>query len=321
MNLFYSSNLSSSDVFLTFSTLFWATGATALLRAPIFGFTHLVASKPGSPDLALTLIQKYKVTHTMLHPSLIAQILFMEKSADQSMVSLKVINTGGAFLPDDVRRRFKSHLSKGCLISMGYGCTEKPFISCDALEENYRSVGKLLPNVVVKLLDDNDDQVGVGLEGEICVKDLCPWSGYYGDDHSSREAYDGTWYKTGDIGRFDDKGFLYIVDRKKEILKSKGYQVSPSEIEGLILQINDVVAACVVGIPDVVQYNILAAVVIKSCDSILTADDIRNFVSQKTPHYKHLEGGVYFVDYLPRTATGKVLRREVAKLAIDRYLI
>uniref|UniRef100_T1H1B7 AMP-binding enzyme C-terminal domain-containing protein n=1 Tax=Megaselia scalaris TaxID=36166 RepID=T1H1B7_MEGSC len=105
------------------------------------------------------------------------------------------------------------------------------------------------------------------------------------------------------------------IDRIKEIMKSKGYHISPSEIEELVLEIPEVADICVVGIPDVVTINLPAALVIRKNGSTLSQEAIQKYVADKMPHYKHLTGGVYFVDSLPRTPSGKILRRKAKEIA------
>jgi len=126
--------------------------------------------------------------------------------------------------------------------------------------------------------------------------------------------------KTGDIGFVDDNGSVFIFDRKKEIMKYKGYQINPSEIESIIESIEGVELVAVVGIPDKIATNLPAAVVVKRPEfEELTEINIMDFVAEKLPEYKQLHGGVYFVDELPMTPSGKILKRFVKAIAIREF--
>uniref|UniRef100_T1GWV1 AMP-binding enzyme C-terminal domain-containing protein n=1 Tax=Megaselia scalaris TaxID=36166 RepID=T1GWV1_MEGSC len=182
------------------------------------------------------------------------------------------------------------------------------------------SSGILFPNMEVQIVDENDNKLGPNEDGEICVNNGCLWPGYHGDESATEEVYDAKegWYHSGDKGHFDENGYLYIVDRLKEIMKCKGYHVSPTEIEGVILELQDVVDVCVCGIPDLINMNLPAAMVITTKGSSLKKDEIIKHVEGKLPHYKHLSGGVYFVDELPRTPSGKIMRR-VARFDAEKF--
>lgn len=126
--------------------------------------------------------------------------------------------------------------------------------------------------------------------------------------------------KTGDIGYVDEKGFVYVVDRKKDVFKYKGHHINPSDIENMLQSIDGVEFAVVVGIPNATTYNLITAVIKKKseCEN-LHEQDVVEWAKENLPPYKQLCGGVYFVDNLPMTASGKVLRREVRDIATKLY--
>ncbi|KAL5276831.1 hypothetical protein ACFFRR_002195 [Megaselia abdita] len=308
------------DVVLNFSSLYWLSGCFSMLACGITGATYLVISKPFTPEQALYLIDKYRVTKTMFPPRNIALVLESPDIQHKSIKSIKTLNCGGAKLPVEIRNRIKKYMSPTATIFFGYGTTEVGGIAFTLSEKFPESTGILIPNVEVKIVDENGNNLGIGEDGEICVANGHKWPGYFGDKAATDEVYEAeTWYHTGDLGHFDENGYLYIVDRIKEIMKSKGYHISPSEIEDVVLQLPDVADVCVCGIPDILSVNKPAAFVIKSVGSNITEQTIITHVSAKMPHYKHLTGGVYFVDELPRTPSGKILRRVVAKEAEKLY--
>uniref|UniRef100_T1GWB0 AMP-dependent synthetase/ligase domain-containing protein n=1 Tax=Megaselia scalaris TaxID=36166 RepID=T1GWB0_MEGSC len=309
-------NDTDQDIVLTFSSLYWLSGTLAIMNAGMTGATHLVISEPFTAELALHLVDKYKVTKTLFPPRNIALLLNSPDIEKKSLKSLNVINCGGAKLPVEIRKRIKQYLNPACLLQ-----SDMLVQKLDQLQLLLKRKRIVAFNTVVKIIDENGNNLGIGEDGEICVNTNIKWNGYYGDQEATDEVYDieTGWYKTGDMGHFDDEGYLYIVDRIKEIMKSKGYHISPSEIEELVLEIPEVADICVVGIPDVVTINLPAALIIRKNGSTLSQETIQKYVADKMPHYKHLTGGVYFVDSLPRTPSGKILRRKAREVAEKMY--
>lgn len=142
------------------------------------------------------------------------------------------------------------------------------------------------------------------------------FQGYYNNPEASEAAVDSEGFlKTGDIGYIDEKGAVFVIDRKKEIMKIKGYHLNPSEIESIIEQIEGVAHVAVIGIPDDIATILPAAVIVKQSGfNDLTEDVVKNYVAGKLPEYKHLHGGVFFVDVLPLTPSGKIKKRELIGL-------
>lgn len=145
--------------------------------------------------------------------------------------------------------------------------------------------------------------------------------GYYNNPKATAESMDADGFiKTGDLGYVDEKGFVYVIDRKKDIFKYKGHHINPSEIENVIQSIESVELASVVGIPNARTYNLTAAVIKrKKGFKSLTEQDVITYVNQRLPVYKQLHGGVYFVENIPATKNDKILKREVKEIAIKLY--
>lgn len=203
------------------------------------------------------------------------------------------------------------------------------------------SVGQLRNGYTVKIIDDDGNHCGIGQNGEICIAMQYPNMGYYNDAENSAVAFDSEgWFHTGDVGHFDDDGYLFLVDRVRDIIKFTYYMISPSEVEEVIMKHPGVVAVCVVGIPDMLWTELPAAVVMKNDDYDVTESEIADAVKSTLtdggifllrdlmkhisildtmPNYKQLRGGVYFVKSLPLTSTGKVIRRGVKEIAIKMY--
>lgn len=271
------------------------------------------------PEKAMELIEKYNVTATFLAPRNVALILNCPEVETRNLKSLNNVATGGSKLPVELRTRFQKFIDPKCLFHVAYGTSEMGVIASAVITGDSDSSGNLYPNFEVKLLDANGNNLGVGEEGEINIRYNFEWMGYYGDKAATWEVYQNGWYKTGDLGRFDEKGYIYIVDRIADVMKSKGFHVSPSEIEGLIVKLPEVQEVSVCGIPDVLTINLPAALVVKKEGADVSGESIQKYVADKMPHFKHLSGGVYFVDSLPRTATGKVIRKTVQEHAEKYY--
>lgn len=229
----------------------------------------------------------------------------------------------GSVVTENLRKQFQHKFPKHPLIIV-YGMTEA-CISISATGPNDSiaglTVGKILHNVKVKIVGKNDKPVDVGVTGEIYAKPEFPFLGYYNNSEASKSAIDEEGYlKTGDVGFVDDSGNIFLIDRKKDVIKYKGYQVNTLEIESLIESIEGVEHVSVVGIPDPICTNLPAAVVVKreGFDD-LNEQYIVDFVGEKLPEYNQLHGGVYFVDDLPMTPSGKIQKRFVKVIAIREY--
>lgn len=153
-------------------------------------------------------------------------------------------------------------------------------ISLNYPEPRPGSVGQLVNDITVKIIDGTTgNRCGIGKDGEICFLFQHPFLGYYGDADSTNAAVDSDgWLHSGDIGHFDAEGYLFIVDRIKDIIKHRGYQISPSEIEEVILKHQGVTSVCVVGIPDVLWTDLPAAVVLKNGDVDVTEREIMDSI-------------------------------------------
>jgi len=197
-----------------------------------------------------------------------------------------------------------------------YGLSELSSISymmpiCDKSKTKLGSCGVLIPNGLCKVIDiGNGRLLGPNEHGEICYKSNQVMPGYLNNDKATKESLDiDNWLHTGDIGYCDEDGFFYIVDRIKELIKVKGYQVAPAELEDVLMSHPAVTDAAVVGIIDEYAGELPRAYIVKNPNYNLTEDEIKKHVSDKVIAYKRLEGGVEFVDEIPKGPSGKILRR------------
>nr|CAB3219789.1 4-coumarate--CoA ligase 1-like [Phallusia mammillata] len=174
------------------------------------------------------------------------------------------------------------------------------------------SVGFLNPNTRLKVVDPvTGEELGENKDGELLIKGSHVTKGYFRNPEANRIAFDTEgWFRTGDIGHYDEYGIIFLVGRLKELIKYKGFQVSPAELENLISSHPKVSDVGVVGIKDDEAGEVPKAFVVRK-DSSLTEKEVSDFVKDRVSKYKHLRGGVEFVGEIPKNDTGKILRRKL----------
>lgn len=202
----------------------------------------------------------------------------------------------------------------------GYGLTEtSPICTLTPLGvNNYGTVGWVISNVEMKIVDlDNSNSNGLepNETGELWVRGPNVMKGYFKNEEATKAMItEDNWLRTGDIGHFDEMGLFYISDRMKELIKVNANQVAPAELEAILRQHPDVLDAVVIGIPHRKYGEVPKAFVVRRSNSKVTEESIQEFVAKQVIKYKQITGGVEFVEQIPKTATGKILRREVRKM-------
>lgn len=312
-----------NDIALTFSSLYWISGFGILLLATFVGAQRIITSDRFSPTLMLEVIEKYRVTFTITAPSAIAVTLTNPRLETVDLSSLTFFMSAGSKLHAELETRMNRYLPN-CKVYSGYGMSEATgIVSVNYPEPRIDSVGLLAPGLCVKIIDDQGNACGIGENGEIVLNMQYQFVGYYGDAESTGDTLDADGFvRSGDIGHFDEDGYLYIVDRLKDILKYMNFQISPSEIENTILKHPGVKQVCVVGVPDVVCADLPAALVVpnRTGDGVdITEADVHDVVKSKLSDMKQLRGGVYFVDAIPMTPSGKLLRRLAREIVVNLY--
>lgn len=291
--------------------------ATGLLAS---GATIVVLSKFEMNDLFLA-ISKYKVSYFPLVPPILVALV---NHADQikkkyDLTSLRRILSGGAPLGKELIEGFVAKFP-GVTILQGYGLTESTATgaSTDSLEESrrYGTAGMLSPSMEAKIVDpDSGRALAVNQTGELWLRGPSVMKGYFNnpDATASTLTPDG-WLKTGDLCYFDEDGFLFVVDRLKELIKYKGYQVPPAELEALLLTHPDIADAAVIPFPDKEVGQFPMAYVVRKAGSPLSENQVMEFVATQVAPYKRIRR-VAFVDSIPKNASGKILRKDLIKLA------
>ncbi|XP_073841198.1 uncharacterized protein [Musca autumnalis] len=298
---------------LCFSTLYWASGLFTLIEGTIGGTKRIISSKPFNVDDFLEIVPRYKVNITLGPPSQIALAVSSHKIASSDLSSLTACMIGGSVVSYSLTEKFRKYATNALCLP-GYGSTETNGIS-STISSPDNTLGPLLTNVEVKIIDDDGNCLGPNESGELCVRTPLPWAGYYGNPTATKEKYDADgWIYTGDVGYFNDEGKLYLVDRKCDIRKYNNFHFSPSDIEKVISELPQVADVCVVGIPHSVHGFLPAACVIKRSNTEIDESEICQHVVKRMQDFENLRGGVYFVDELPQTPSGKIIRRKVTEM-------
>jgi long-chain acyl-CoA synthetase len=227
--------------------------------------------------------------------------------------SLKYCISGGAPLPIDVKEKFER--LTGCKVVEGYGLTEaSPSVTCNPVEGPVKSgsIGQPLPGTIVSLRDlaDPSKEVPLGEKGEICVKGPQVMKGYWNKPEATADQFVGDYLRTGDVGVMDNEGFIFIVDRIKDLIIASGYNVYPRRIEEAIYEFPGVEEVTVIGIKDQYRGEAPKAFIKLKSGVNATADDIRKHLESKISKIE-MPAQIEFRDSLPKTMIGKLSKKEV----------
>ena len=280
-------------------------GLGASIRA---GATILLVER-FDPQRTLEDIERHRVTVILGAPPMYVAWLDTPGARERDLSSVRMAVSGAAPLPASVLNRFADEL--GVPIWEGYGLTEaSPAVTTNAMGEEIRpgSVGKPLPGVEVRLVDDRGRDVDLGDPGEVWVRGDNVFSGYWNDDAATAEALVDGWLCTGDVGVFDEDGYLRLVDRKRDLIIVSGFNVYPREVEEVLYRHPNIAEAAVIGVAHRYTGEAVKAVVVPRHGTELTEDDVLDHCRRSLARFK-CPDIVVITDQLPHTSTGKVLRR------------
>ena len=267
------------------------------------------------PTGFLALAAEHRVQVVPVVPSMV-QVLLAQPLEEYDLSALRYFGCGAAPLAAEVIHELERRLPH-VEIREGYGLTESSAIISSTRPGRRRtgSVGEPVPGCEVRIVDDLDQEVPVGELGEICARSGTIMRGYWKADDLTRETVRDGWLHTGDIGRVDDEGFVYIVDRKKDLIIRNGFNVYPRDVEDVLLEHADVVLAAVVGRPDSAVGEEVVAFVSLRPGAGVTEDELRTMGRERLGSYKYPRE-VHIVDAVPLTPVGKVDRKALrARLA------
>jgi long-chain acyl-CoA synthetase len=317
IQLMLSNHLGPDDAFICILPLFHIAALSMAMAVMHAGGKNLIIER-FDPEAVLNLIQEEKGT-TMFHFPPILQMLaekYEEKGRTHDLSSLK--NIGGIDSPENMLR-FKE-LAPQAQFLTAYAQTEALPVTGGPIEERPGSAGRPAPLARVALFDEYDNEVPVGTAGEICVRSPVVFKGYWGLEEDTAYTFRNGWHHTGDIGRFDEDGYLWYVKRKaeKELIKPGGENVYPVEVEKAILAHEAVAEASVIGVPDQQWGEAIKAVCVLKSGKALEAQELIDFVAGRIARYKKPKY-VVFVDALPKLADGGIDRDQVKKTHGGKY--
>jgi len=291
-------------------------GATTFITGFIDRFreSHWVIMRRFDPEEMFRLIDKYKVNLFFGVPTMY-QILLNHPKADQyDLSSLERCNIGAAPVTPELYRAFTEKFQ--CGMYEVYGMTEHPggVAMCrPGMKIKTGSCGISAPGVTVKIFDRSDKELPPHEPGEIVVRGPNVMKGYYKDPKATAEILRGGWLHTGDVGYLDEEGYLYITDRIKDMIIKGGENIYPVEIEKVLVENPKILEAAVIGIPDQKYGEEVMALIIKRPNEELTEEEVIQFTKTKITPFK-CPAKVKFMNALPKTLTGKVLKKELRKM-------
>ncbi|CAH1108543.1 unnamed protein product, partial [Psylliodes chrysocephalus] len=297
----------------------------------IYGFTVLcifqlrigakiVTLPKFTPELYIDSLKKHKPHMLYLAPPIAIFLAKFPYISSEDFCSVRGIVNGAASLGPLDASKLVEKIKRDVPILQGYGLTEtSPTVTSTRLSDYYKeeckgSIGLPLPNTTVKVINPEDASgtpLGPNQLGELLVKGPQVTKGYLNRPEETEKMFLDGWMRTGDMMYYNEKGFLFVKDRLKELIKVKGYQVAPAELEEIIRDFPDVVDAAVIGIPHQIYGESPRAYIVPRVDSKIDVKKLNDYVNSKVAPYKQLKGGISVVDSIPKNASGKILRRQL----------
>jgi acyl-CoA synthetase (AMP-forming)/AMP-acid ligase II len=323
------------DKVLACLPFFHIYGLTVLVHSPVYsGVTTVVLSK-FEVEAWCYLVQKHKVTYSYIVPPIVLHLAKHPSVSSYDLSSLRMTQSGAAPLARELIEQVFKRV--GVRIKQGYGLSEtSPCLyqgSWDAWDVDIGSVGALLPNVEVKICEPFDSsssdfgnstprELEQGDVGELHVKGPNVFSGYHRNPDATAECLsaDG-WFRTGDVGLINERGNLFITDRVKELIKYKGFQVPPAELEGYLHDFPGVIDCAVVGVynKEMATEVPRAYVVTEDTSNPINIAELQQWFSSRVANHKRLRGGIRLVEQIPKNASGKILRKNLKDKARAEY--
>ena len=302
--------ITHADIFLNHLPFFHIYGMNVLMAEAIsVGATQVIMSR-FDPEELVGLITHHRPTLLFTVAPVLLSLIHLPRLADRDLSSLRYVNTGAAPLPPEVAREFRS--LTGVPVKQGYGLTEtSPTTNADFYAHaELESVGPPVADTEERVTDPEDTEklLKPGEVGELLVRGPQVMQGYWRDPELTRQVLTDGWFHTGDLARMDERSYVFIVGRTKEMIKYKGYTVAPAELEALLLEHPEVKDCAVVGVADREAGEIPKAFVVLKSGAGVDGNALMDFLRNKVAGYKRVRQ-VELVDAIPRSPSGKILRR------------
>eukprot|EP01018_Ginkgo_biloba_P019510 Gb_13602 [translate_table: standard] len=304
-------------IFLLLLPMFHVYGLSIVTYAQLQKGNAVVSMAKFDFVRMLEAIQEYKITDLPLVPPIMIGLAKQNVGAKYDLSSLQQIVTGAAPLGKDIMEECAKRIPNVELVQ-GYGLTESCGIGTMAppkeIALHFGSAGTLVPGVEAKVVDlETGKHLPPHQQGELWLRGANIMQGYFNNPHATKITLDKEgWLHTGDLVYFDEEGYLFIVDRIKELIKYKGFQVAPAELEALLLAHPEVLDAAVIPLPDPEAGEVPIAYVVRNSGSSLTERDVLEYIAKQVAPFKRLRR-INFVDSIPKSSSGKILRRELVQ--------
>uniref|UniRef100_A0AAU6QEA2 4-coumarate--CoA ligase n=1 Tax=Nepeta nuda TaxID=1533225 RepID=A0AAU6QEA2_9LAMI len=313
----------SDDVMICVLPFFHIYSLNSILLCGLRGGAAILLMQKFEIVPFLELIQKYKVTIGPFVPPIVLAIVKSPVVDKYDLSSVRTVMSGAAPLGKELEEAVRIKFPNAKL-GQGYGMTEAgPVLAMclafakEPFEIKSGACGTVVRNAEMKIVDtETGVSLGRNQPGEICIRGDQIMKGYLNDPESTESTIDKQgWLHTGDVGFIDEDDELFIIDRLKEIIKYKGYQVAPAELEALLLNHPNISDAAVVPLKDEQAGEVPVAFVVKSNGSTITEDEIKQFISKQVIFYKRINR-VFFIDAIPKNPSGKILRKDLKAILV-----
>lgn len=303
-------NISDKDVTLLTIPLYHVAGKYLLLESLNIGSKVVLQYAP-NPTEILQLTQREKATYWVYPPTLYQILPVMPNFKEFDLSSLRKCISFGALMPVALLKQWREILPQAEWRNY-YGQTESSPLGSTLQPEDFErkitTIGKPHTGVEMKIFDESDREVPVGQVGEIVMRGPCVMKGYFKNEQKTAEALRNGWLHTGDLGRFDEEGFLYFVDRKKDMIKTGGENVSSQEVENVLYKQGKLMQVAVIGLPDPIWSEAVTAVVVPFPGATVTDEEIIAYCKANLAGYK-VPKRIIRVPSMPATPSGKILKR------------
>lgn len=306
-SLYKSTLITRYDNFLCVLPMFHSFAWTVCVLLPLYCGATSVVLETFQPNETIEAIVEENITFILAVPPMFG--IMLRKAKRGQFKNVYVAVSGGAPLPKEINHAFTQKFPINFI--EGYGLTEAgPVVSINPVEgiKKVGSIGKPLPDIDLIIADEEGRELPTGEVGEILVKGGNVMQGYYRDEKATAEAFINGWLRTGDMAYKDEDGYVFIVDRKKDLIIVGGFNVYPREIEDVLYTHPKVEGAAVIGTPDETRGEAPKAFIVLKEGEVMDKKEVLDFLKSKLAQYK-LPREVVFLESLPQNATGKVLKK------------